>query len=127
VLTSLHTLVYSDDPAATRAFLRDVLGWPFVEEPDLPGWLIFRTGPSELGVHPTSSSRDGVEYVYPRQHWISLMCDDIEATVAELEAKGARFAGPVEDLGFGRGANLDVPGADQILVYEPQHPIAYEL
>jgi catechol 2,3-dioxygenase-like lactoylglutathione lyase family enzyme len=127
VLTSLHTLVYSDDPAATRAFFRDVLGWPFVEEPDVPGWLIFRTGPSELGVHPTSSSHDGIDYVYPRHHSISLMCDDIEATVAELEAKGARFAGSVEDFGFGRGANLEVPGADPILVYEPQHPIAYEL
>ena len=38
-IKAVHTLVYSDDPPATRAFLRDVLGWPFVEEPDVPGTL----------------------------------------------------------------------------------------
>jgi hypothetical protein len=46
-ITSLHALVYSDDPEATRAFLRDVLEWPYVEHADLePGWLIFKSGPS---------------------------------------------------------------------------------
>ena len=55
MITSLHALIYSDDPEATRAFLRDVLGWPYVEHAESePGWLIFKTGPSELGVHPTS-------------------------------------------------------------------------
>ena len=34
VITSLHALIYSDDPPATRAFLRDVLGWPNVEHPE---------------------------------------------------------------------------------------------
>ena len=55
------------------------------------------------------------------------MCDDIEATVAELEAKGAEFAGPIEDYDFGRGATMSVPAADDILVYEPHHPKAYKL
>ena len=70
---------------------------------------------------------EGGEYSYPRQHSISLMCDDIEATVAELEAKGASFTGPVEDMGFGLATSLEVPGADAILVYEPRHPIAHSL
>lgn len=127
VITAVHTPIYSDDPEATRAFLRDVLGWPFVEEPDVPGWLIFRTGPSELGVHPTSYTWEGEEHSHPRHHWISLMCDDITATVAELEARGARFTGPVEDMGFGLGASMDAPDAGEILVYEPRHPIAHSL
>jgi predicted enzyme related to lactoylglutathione lyase len=127
VLVALHSLVYSDDPVATRAFFRDVLGWPCVEEPDVPGWLIFKTGPSELGVHPTAYTWEGEERSHPRHHWVSLMCDDIETTVAELEAKGARFTAPVEDLGFGLGASVEVPGADPILVYEPRHPLAYDL
>jgi catechol 2,3-dioxygenase-like lactoylglutathione lyase family enzyme len=127
MLTAVHTLIYSDDPAATRAFFRDVLGWPFVEEPDVPGWLIFETGPSELGVHPTSYTHEGSEYSHPRHHSVSLMCDDIEATMAELEARGARFGGPVEDMGFGLGVNVEVPGADDILLYEPRHPTAYDL
>jgi predicted enzyme related to lactoylglutathione lyase len=125
MINAIHTLVYSDDPEATRAFCRDVLGWPFVEEPDVAGWLIFRTGPSELGVHPTSYTWEGEEHSHPRQHWISLMCDDIEATVAELEQKGASFTGPIEDLGFGRGTSVEIPGADPMLVYEPSHPIAH--
>ena len=50
MITALHDLVYADDAEAARAFFRDVLGWPHVDVHD--GWLIFRTGPSELGVHP---------------------------------------------------------------------------
>ncbi|MGI8513677.1 MAG: VOC family protein, partial [Acidimicrobiia bacterium] len=50
MITSIHTLIYSDDPAATRAFLRDVLEWSWVEEPGSSGWLIFRSGPSEMGI-----------------------------------------------------------------------------
>ena len=128
MLTGVHTLIYSDDPEATRAFLRDVLGWPYVEHPESEsGWLIFGTGPSELGVHPTSYTHEGTDYSHPRHHAISLMCDDIEATVAELEGRGAHFTGPVEDFGYGLGTNLEVPGADEIFVYEPRHPTAYDL
>lgn len=125
MLTALHTLIYSDDPEATRAFFRDVLEWPYVES--TPGWLIFKSGPSELGVHPTSGTHEGHDYSYPLQHKVSLMCDDIEATVAELEARGAEFSGPPEDLGFGIGASLKLPGAGEMLVYQPRHPEAHSL
>src|SRR6187455_1243203 len=102
MIIATHTLIYSDDPEATRAFLRDVLGFKFVEAggPD-PGWLIFGTGPSELGVHPTVNIHEGREYRSPRHHAISFMCDDMEATRAELEAKGATFSAPVTDQGYG--------------------------
>lgn len=41
MITSIHTLIYSDDPPATRAFLRDVLGWPHVEHAESEqGWLM---------------------------------------------------------------------------------------
>ena len=50
MIKAVHTLIYSDDPEATRSFLRDVLGWPYVEHPESgSGWLIFKTGPSEMG------------------------------------------------------------------------------
>jgi catechol 2,3-dioxygenase-like lactoylglutathione lyase family enzyme len=128
VLVAVHTLIYSDDPEATRAFLRDVLELPFVEHAGSePGWLIFKTGPSEVGVHPTSGTFDGGEYSYDRHHELALMCDDIESTVAELTAKGATFSGGIQDEGFGLVSMLDLPGAGQILLYEPQHPTAYDL
>jgi hypothetical protein len=55
------------------------------------------------------------------------MCDDIESTVAELEAKGVAFTGGVVDAGFGRLAHLQVPGAGQLGLYQPRHPTAHDL
>ena len=85
-------LIYSEDPDSTRVFLRDVLGWPNVDAHG--GWLIFKSGPSELGVHPTSDERQ-VEWSTNPHHEISLVCDDISETMAELSGRGAEFAGPV--------------------------------
>lgn len=122
MITAVHTLVYADDAEAARAFFRDVLGWPCVDAHE--GWLVFRTGPSELGVHPAGGPGPGSQG--PR-HEISLMCDDIEMTVAELTAKGATFSGGVADQGFGRVARLQVPGAGEMIIYQPHHPPAYSL
>ncbi len=128
MLTGVHLLIYSDDPEATRSFLRDVLRRPFVEHAEsAPGWLIFKTGASELGIHPTSGTYEGESFSHPRHHSISLMCDDIGGTKAELEDNGAEFTGTIEDMGFGLAIMLKVPGADDILLYEPRHPPAYNL
>jgi catechol 2,3-dioxygenase-like lactoylglutathione lyase family enzyme len=127
VITAVHLLIYSDDPVATRSFFRDVLGWPYVDEEAAPGWLIFKSGPSELGVHPTSQTHQGVTHEDPRHHSISLMCDDIEATRADLAHKGAEFNGTIQEMDFGLTLMLKVPGADDIMVYEPRHPEAHGL
>ena len=128
MITSVHALIYSDDPPATRAFLTDVLGWPAVEHPESePGWLIFRSGPSELGVHPTSGDFGGQRFEYPRHHEVSLMCDDLDATMAELTSKGATFQGEPQDAGFGRIVMLELPAAGAILLYQPSHPTAYDI
>jgi catechol 2,3-dioxygenase-like lactoylglutathione lyase family enzyme len=127
VITAIHLLIYSDDAEATRSFLRDVLDWRFVEEPDAPGWLIFKSGPSEVGAHPTHQVHEGVTYDSPRHHSIFLMCDDLAATMVELESRGAEFTGTVEEQSFGNTVMLKVPGADDITLYEPRHPTAYNL
>jgi catechol 2,3-dioxygenase-like lactoylglutathione lyase family enzyme len=128
MITSIHCLIYSNDPPVTRAFLRDVLAWPFVEHRESePGWLIFRSGPSEVGVHPTHYEWEGRHHAHPVHHTVSLMCDDIHATVAELRTRGAVFKGDVEDQGFGLTIQLVVPAAGEMLLYEPKHPLAYEL
>ncbi len=116
MITAIHTLIYSDDAERTRAFLRDVLGWANVDTGD--GWLIFATGPSEMGVHPTSEG----EWSTAKKHEISLICDDIETTVTDLKAKGANFKGEVEDHGFGLVIYLEVPGgAADIMIYQPKY------
>lgn len=142
MLTAVHTMVYSDDATATRAFFKDVLRWPFVSEgargdagvggagtagEDPAEWLIFGTGPSELGVHPTSTVHEGRSYESPRQHSIALVCDDLDATISELGGRGAEFSSEPRDMGFGRGVLLRVPGADDILLYQPRHALAYPL
>lgn len=127
-IVAVHTLVYSDDAPATRAFFRDVLGWPCVEHPDSgDGWLIFGTGPSEMGVHPTRTEWHGSTYESPRHHSIALMCDDVTQTRADLEERGAVFEAEIVDHGFGPSTMMHVPGADPIVLYEPRHPIAYDL
>ena len=127
MITAVHLLVYSDDAVATRSFFRDVLRWPFVEEPDAPGWLIFRSGPSEVGAHPTHQTHEGVTYDNPRQHLISLMCDDLAETMSQLESRGAQFTGRIEEEAYGLTVMLKVPGADDIMLYEPRHPTAHNL
>jgi len=128
MITAVDTLIYSDDAPATRAFLRDVLQFPFAEdEHSPPGWLIFGTGPSEMGVHPTRGEWDGDVFETHRHHQLSLMCDDIEATRTELAGRGATFTGATEDHGFGMVAMIEVPGADPIQLYEPRHTTAFDL
>ena len=113
MIKAVHALIYSDDPEATRTFLRDVLGWPFVVEPDsVPPWPIFKSGPSEMGIHPTSGGTDDDAYSAPLHHSISLMCDDIVATKAELEAKGRSSAARSATSGSGspRTSSSPAPG-----------------
>jgi catechol 2,3-dioxygenase-like lactoylglutathione lyase family enzyme len=128
MIKAVHTLIYSDDAEATRAFLRDVLGWPSVQDTSsTPDWPIFKTGPSEVDVHPTSGSYEGESYSHTKHHEISLMCDDVVQTVAVLMGRGAQLSGEIEDFGFGLAIMLQVPGAEDILLYEPRHPEAHSL
>jgi predicted enzyme related to lactoylglutathione lyase len=118
MITAVHTLVYADDADRARAFFRDVLGWPSVDAGH--GWLIFRTGPSELGVHPTDPALG-------QHHQISLMCDDIRETVADLRRRGVEITQDVRDDGFGLTAMFVVPGGGEMMIYEPRHPSAFDL
>jgi hypothetical protein len=108
-ITGVHLLLYSPEADALRALVREAFGWPFVEAD--PGWLIFATPPSELGIHPAESAG----------HEISLMCDDLDRTVADLRAKGVETKGLPEDRRFGRAVTLVLPGGVEVLLYEPSH------
>ena len=55
------------------------------------------------------------------------MCDDIEATIAELRRKGVQFTTGVNDHGFGLVTSLRVPGAGELGLYEPKHRTGYDL
>jgi predicted enzyme related to lactoylglutathione lyase len=52
------------------------------------------------------------------------MCDDIEATVAQLQAEGVEFTSPVTDQRWGLLTSLKVPGGVELGLYQPRHPLA---
>jgi len=120
MITAVHALIYVEEPELARAFFRDVLEWPVSDSGG--GWLIFKTGPSEFAAHPSSWEYEGQTGSTDQHFDVSLMCDDLEQTMAELAAKGAEFAGEVVDQGWGIAARLKVPGSShEITLYEPQY------
>jgi catechol 2,3-dioxygenase-like lactoylglutathione lyase family enzyme len=115
MITGAHVIVYSRDADADRAFFRDVLQYPHVDAGG--GWLIFKLPPGEVAVHPAEGAESHVLY---------LMCDDLNATVDQLKAKGVT-AGPVSDEGWGLLTSIGLPGGGQLGLYEPRHPKATQL
>lgn len=111
-IIGLHAIVYSKKDEATRKFFRDVLGFPSVDAGH--GWLIFAMPPAELAVHP--SEDDEYRELY-------LMCDDIEATRAELKRKGVESS-PPQDRPWGRITQVRLPSGGELGIYEPRHPTA---
>lgn len=122
MIVALHTLVYAEDPDAVRAFFRDVLQLPHLDT-DGAGWLIFKTGPSELGVHPASWEHAGERGGTDQHYDLSLACDDLAATMADLASRGAEFAGEVEEQSWGSTVSVVVPGANPVMLYQPKYPL----
>ncbi len=114
----VHTLLYTSEPEALRAMLRDVFGWTHVDAGD--GWLIFKTPPAEMGVHPA----EGPTFESGTRHLISFMCDDLTKTVAELRAKGVEIVGEPQDEGYGITIMMKLPGDCEVMLYEPRHAMA---
>ena len=109
-IVGAHVLLYTPEAEALRTLLRDALGWEHVDAGD--GWLIFALPPAELGVHASDGATT---------HELSLMCDDVYATVAELRAKGIEIRGEPEDRGYGIVTTMVFPGGVEIDLYEPRH------
>ena len=116
MINGAHVILYSRDAEADRAFIRDVLGFASVDAGD--GWLIFKLPPAEVAVHPTDGET---------AHELYLMCDDIESTLAALTAKGVEISQPVTAVGWGSRASIRLPGGSDLPLYQPRHPVAYDL
>lgn len=114
MIKGMHGMFYSNDAEATREFLRDVLGFDGTDVGG--GWLIFDLPEADLGVHPT-----GDDMADAGAHDISFYCDDIEATVAELEEKDVVFTRDVRDDGFGWTTHFEIPGGIVVQLYQPKY------
>ena len=109
-----HVILYSRDPAADRAFLRDVLGLKGVDVGH--GWLILALPPSEVAVHPAETNG---------RHELYLMCDDVRAEIRALEEKGVRCS-EVHEERWGLLTMIQLPGGGELGLYQPRHATALE-
>jgi hypothetical protein len=104
VIIGAHSILYSKDSEADRVFLRDVIGMPHVDVGH--GWLIFGLPPAEVAVHP--SEKNDVHEFY-------LMCDDVDAFVSEMTARGVE-CGEVQSMGG--GTQVMLPGGGKLGTYQ---------
>ena len=110
MITGMHAIVFSPEAEKVRAFFADVLDLPSVDAGG--GWLIFALPPAELAVHPADGGT---------RHELYLMCDDIDATLAELRGKGVETSSEVSDQGWGLLATIRLPDGSDFPVYQPRH------
>jgi hypothetical protein len=109
MIIGAHSIVYSKDAGADRAFLRDVLGLPNVDVGE--GWLIFGLPPAEVAVHP--SDENDVHEFY-------LICEDVQALVGTMSKRGIACA-PVQNMGWGMLTQVTLPGGGKLGIYQPRH------
>jgi catechol 2,3-dioxygenase-like lactoylglutathione lyase family enzyme len=112
VIIGAHTIIYSKDADADRAFLRDVLGFQNVDAGQ--GWLIFALPPSELAFHPSDEND---------KHELYLMTDNVDAEMARLAELGVACA-PINEQRWGRLTSIALPGGGTLGLYQPKHPMA---
>ncbi len=114
MITGAHMIIFSTQPDADRAFLRDVLHLPHIDAGE--GWLIFGLPPSEMAVHP--HKRNNVQRIY-------LMCEDIHQFIAEM-GRHAISCSEISEADWGLLTEVTLPGGGKLGVYQPRHTRAVE-
>jgi catechol 2,3-dioxygenase-like lactoylglutathione lyase family enzyme len=114
MIRGVHTMFYSSDADALRAFLRDKLGFSFTDVGE--GWLIFDLPDAEMGCHPAAPPPEGAP---SGTHHISFYCDDIQKTVTQLKSRGVEFVGEIANHGYGLVTHFKMPGDFDVQLYQP--------
>src|SRR5437868_2361997 len=115
MITGVHTMFYSSESEALRAFLRDKLKFPYTDVGE--GWLIFNLPEADMACHPADPENGSVAGT----HDISFYCDDIQKTVAELKSRGVEFTEDIADRGYGFVTHFKMPGNCLVQLYEPSY------
>jgi hypothetical protein len=112
MIKGAHVLISSTQPEPLRSFFRDTLGLAVLGD---ESWPVFELPATELGVHDTEDGdHEGRVQFY-------LICDDLDATIAELAAKGVEFDGEPTDEGFAMQALIRFPSGLKLPVYQPRY------
>ena len=125
MITGAHMLFYSTNPEADRAFVKDVLQFKGIDIGH--GWMIFKLPASELAVHPGDGqfAQRHAGHVMPGA-LLYLMCDDLQATMADLAKKNV-VCTEVETENWGIRTTIKMPSGGEIGLYQPTHPTALGL
>lgn len=118
-----HFLLYSKEAEADRAFLRDVLGFSFVDAGG--GWPIFVLPPSEFAVHPSQDRAPAKTEDGHAGAALYLMCDDLKSTMKAMESRKVSFS-KVEEAPWGIVTSFDLPSGARVGLYQPKHPTAFK-
>lgn len=110
MINGAHSIIYSENPEADRAFFREVLGLPHVDAGE--GFVIFGLPPAEVAIHDASDSPDA--------HQLYLMTHDVEALVETLDLRGTETT-PIQDSGWGLVTEVTLPGGGKLPIYQPRH------
>jgi hypothetical protein len=115
IIKGVHTMFYSSQPEALRAFLRDTLRFPSTDVGE--GWLIFDLPEADMGCHPADLEQNAPSGT----HHISFYCEDIERSVVELKARGVEFTHEIADHGYGLVTFFKMPGGFEVQLYQPKY------
>ena len=125
MIHGIHLLLYSRHAEADRAFLRDVLSFASVDAGH--GWLIFGLPPAELAVNPSDGNvAQNAAGESLAASVLYLMCDDLAATIASLNAKGA-VTTEVKEERWGTVTTVRLPSGAGLGLYQPRHATALHL
>jgi hypothetical protein len=109
MIIGAHSIIYSKNPDADRAFFRDLLKLTNIDVGE--GWLIFRLPPAELAVHP--SDKNNIQELY-------LQCDDVKAFVLEMKQNKIACS-RIQNREWGLLTEITLPGGGKLGAYQPSH------
>jgi catechol 2,3-dioxygenase-like lactoylglutathione lyase family enzyme len=112
MISGAHIVLYTNNPAADRAFFSDVLQLKSVDAGG--GWLLFALPPAEASFHP--SEENGL-------HELFFMCEDLHAEIISLAKKDV-MCSEIEETRWGSIVKMRLPGGSDIRLYQPKHPTA---
>lgn len=109
MIKGVHAMFYTPAADELRAFIRDKLGFPYVDTGG--GWLIFDAPAAEIGCHPADR----------KFHGLSFYCDDLRKTITELSQRGVEFTSGVREEEWGWVTRFKIPGGDEVELYQSKY------
>ncbi|MEX1255848.1 MAG: hypothetical protein WEE64_16075 [Dehalococcoidia bacterium] len=109
MITGVHIEIVNEDVDELYVFLRDKLELANYDAGG--GFLIFEPSEIELSAGTTA----------PPPYQLSFICDDIDATISDLESRGVACAKPIREESWGRVTEISLPNGRAAQVYQRKY------